>query len=199
MAVLPLYELLISDDPNSELEVNAVAAVDVPAIERTWLAFKDNPSLLSFAAVDEEQHIIIGAAMIPDLKIFRRDEETGEEFNVVFSKETIACIAEKFYAKNFQTNFNLMHDPSQTKDGVVFFMSFLRDSSKGMIGLQGDYAEGTWFLGAKVNNPEVWDDVKSGKIKGFSVEGLFAFKKKSLSAEQAYEKIKEILNGINAD
>ena len=196
MAVLPLYELLISEDPNSELEVNAVAAVDIPAIDKTWLAFKDNPNPYAFAAMDEEQHIIIGAAMIPDLKIFRRDEETGEEFNVVFSKETIATIAEKFYAKNFQSNFNIMHDPSQTKDGVVFFMSFIRDEAKGMIGLKGEYPDGTWFLGAKVNNPEVWNDVKSGKIKGFSVEGLFAFKKKSLTAEQTYEKIKELLNGI---
>lgn len=196
---LPIYELLVSEDDDSKLEVNYVAGVDVPAIEKTWLAFKDQPDLLSFAAADETEHIIVGAAMIPDLKIYRKDEETGEEFYVIFSRQTIATIAEKFYTKNYQQNFNLMHDPSQQKDGVVFFMSFLKDEAKGMVGLKGDYPDGTWFLGAKVNNEEVWAKVQSGEIKGFSVEGLFGFKKKQMSLEERYAKIKELLNGIDED
>jgi len=194
--VIKTYELLISNDEESGLEVNAVAAVDKPAINIGWMAFKE-ANEFKFSTVDEDQRILIGAAMVPDRKIFRRDEETGEEFNIFFSKQTIAAIAEKFYEKSYHANFNLMHDPEQKKDGVIFFMSFIRDTAKGMVGMAGDYPEGTWFLGAKVNNPEVWGKVKSGELTGFSVEGNFGFKKKPMTSEETMAEIKAILNGIN--
>lgn len=178
---LPLYQLQISEDEKSDLQVDYVALVDEPAIGKMFLAFNKQESILNFASVNDEERIIVGAAMIPDMPIYRRDDKLGE-YNVVFTKETVKCIAEKFYLKNFHQNANIMHDASQQKDGVVFFMSFIRNTAKGMIGLAGDYPEGTWFLGAKVNNDEVWGDVKSGKIKGFSVEGLFAYKKEAMAA-----------------
>lgn len=192
---LPLYEMLINDDLESKLEVNAVAAVDIPAIQATWMAFKDQPNPMAFAATNDEEQVVFGPAMIPNMKIYRRDEDTGEEFEVYFSPETIKAIAVKFFEKNFQTSFNIMHDPSQKKDGVVFFMSVIRDKSKGIVGLEGDYADGTWFLGAKVKNPEVWQKVKSGDIKGFSVEGLFGYKKKeNYTADEVFKKICDILS-----
>lgn len=199
---LPLYELYVSED--GSLEVNAVAAVDIPAIEKTWLAFKDQEPLKF--STNEEERIVVGAAMIPDLKIFRRDENTGEEFNIVFSKETIKSIAQQFYEKGYQANFNLMHKTPM--DGVTFFLSFIKDTPRGLVGMAGDYPEGTWFLGAKVTNDEVWAKVKSGEIKGWSVEGMFGFKKPSdeqkfaliekvLDSEDAFEQIREILSGTN--
>ncbi len=186
--MLATYELVI--DPEKGYVVNAVAAVDIPAIERNWMAFEKQ---LGFSSVEDEKRIVVGAAMIPDMKIYRKDDK--EEYNVVFSKETISQIAEEFYKNNFQQNFNLMH--KDDKEGVVFFMSFIRDSERGLIGLQGDYPDGTWFLGAKINNDEVWDKVKSGEIKGFSVEGLFGFKKPELTPEEVFSKIQALLSGTN--
>jgi len=190
------FELLIDENDNSTLEVDAVALVDEPAIEVNWFAFKNQQPLMNFAAINEDEQVLIGAAMIPDKPIFRRDED-GTEYNVTFSKDTIKAIALKFFKKNFQTNSNIQHDPAQKVSGITFFQSFIKDTAKGMAGLSGEYPEGTWFLGAKVDNADVWEKVKSGEIKGFSVEGMFKYKKVAMSADSIMTEIKNILSGIN--
>ena len=195
MDSLPLYEMMISDDHASDLEVTAIAMVDNPAIEKNWFAFKENKAPMNFAAIDEDEHLIVGPAMIPDLKIYRSDEQMGE-YNVVFSKQTVCKIAEKFYAKGFQGNANIMHDEGQVVQGVNYFLSFIKDTAKGMVGMAGEYPEGTWFVGARVANPEVWAKIKSGEIKGFSVEGIFQYSLPKTEDEKLFDKIKEILNGI---
>ena len=194
---MKVFELLIEAKPNSELVVNYVAGVDRPAIERNFLVFKEVKKKLNFAEVGDGS-FVIGAAMIPDMLIDRVDED-GTEYQVFFSKETIALIAEMFYTNGFQSNFNLMHDPNQQKDGVVFFQSFIKDTAKGILGMEGDYPEGTWFLGAKINNEEVKQKVLNGEIKGWSVEGMFKYKNKQAfsSDEMLLERIVQLLNGTN--
>lgn len=193
---LPLYEMMINADPASELEVTAIALVDQPAIDKNWFAFKDMPHPMAFTTVNEDERLLIGPAMIPDLKIFRTDPTLGE-YNVVFSKQTVQQIAEKFYAKNFQGNANIMHDAGQPVPGLNYFMSWFKDSSKGMVGIDGEYPDGTWFVGARVKDDATWAKVKSGQIKGFSVEGVFQYAELKSTEEQMLEKIKEILNGIS--
>lgn len=192
----PLFELKISEDLNDDLEVNYVAGVDSPAIEKNFFAFNQSTKPMNFAEIKQDERIVIGAAMIPNLKIFRLNEETGEEYDIFFSKETIEKIAVKFFEKDFQRNFNLMHDPTQTKDGVVFFQSFIKDVAKGVQGMAGDYPDGTWFLGAKINNDEVWQKIKDGEIKGWSVEGNFNLKPEKMNMEKALELIENILSDI---
>jgi hypothetical protein len=194
---LPVYELAVSEDPQSDLEVYAIALVDKPAIEKTWFAFAENKDPWKFAAVGEDdKRVVVGPAMIPDMKIYRKDEEMGE-YQVFFSADTIASIAQKFFAKGNQGNANLMHDPEQAVDGVTYFMSWIKDSSKGMVGLEGEYPDGTWFVGAKVENEEVWGKIKAGEIQGFSVEGFFKYLKPASATEEELmlQKIKELLNG----
>jgi len=191
---LPLYKLQIDPTIDSELQVDYVALVDKPAIEKNFLTFKDK---LQFA-IDEERHIISGAAMLADVPIYRRDANLGEYY-VVFDAPTIFQIVEKFFAKGFNQNFNLMHDAEMKADGVCVFESFIVDSSRGIKPMDGfeDAANGSWFISAKVNNPKVWDMIKQGLVKGFSVEGLFSYKKTALSEIEIFEKIKNIINGIN--
>ena len=202
---LPLYEMTISDDMASDLEVTAIALVDEPAIMVNWQAFKTQPGRMNFATVSDDERLIIGPAMIPDMKIYRNDTEANGlgEYNVFFSKDTVKKIAEKYYAKGFQGSANIMHDAGQKVDGVNYFLSWIKDDAKGMIGLSGDYPNGTWFVGARVNNSDAWAKVKSGAIKGFSVEGMFEYtatqvvEPDTLAADALMQKIKEILNGIN--
>ena len=170
---LPVYQAMISPNKDSDLVVDCVAIVDAPAIEKTFLAFKKEINL-NFAINNTEERIVVGPAMIPDLLIYRNNQ-LGEH-NVFFTKETVQEIAEKFYAMDYHKNANEMHDSSLMIDGFNFFMSFIRNSDKGMIGLAGDYPDGTWFLGAKVTDDTVWEKIKSGEYKGFSVEGLFQYK-----------------------
>lgn len=171
---LPLYEMVINPEETSEVEVSFVALVDKPAIERNFLAFKDNT--LHFA-LDEEKRIISGPAMVADAPIFRKDE--NGEYNVFFSAETIRDIAVKFFKKDYQKNLNLFHDPSLSLEGVTIFESFVSDVSRGIQPMKGfeDLPDGSWFISAKVDNEEVWNRIKSGEVKGFSVEGIFSFMK----------------------
>lgn len=193
----PIFELQISDQEDSELEVNYVALVGQPAIEKNFLAFSEEKQ--TFAIVNDDRRIISGIAMMPDIAMFRKGTEDIPDHKVFFTKETIEQIAQKFFLKGFNQNFNLMHNPDMKPEGVFVFESFITDSERGILPMKGfeDAPEGSWFLSAKIQNDDVWEKVKSGEIKGFSVEGLFKYKKAKMTEEEAFEKIKSILNEIN--
>jgi len=156
----------------------------------------DKQKMQAFAVVNDEERIVVGPAMIPDLPIYRRDE-TGEYY-VFFDKKTIETIALKFYAKGFQQNANEMH--AKAVDGITFFQSWIADESKGIPKMKQfeNLPDGTWFLGAKVENDETWAKVKDGTFKGFSVEGMFDMTeiKMRKSADDIIAKLREMLADI---
>lgn len=172
---LQVYKARIDPNIDSDLEVNYIGLVDRPAIERNFQAFKAQQQKAAFI-LNEEKRIISGPAMIADMPIYRKDDQLGEYY-VVFDKVAIQCIVEKFSAKGYLKNFNLFHDQQQKVSDVTIFNSFVSDAELGVPGLTGfeDVADGSWFISAKVNNPTVWEAVKAGAIKGFSVEGLFNY------------------------
>ena len=173
---LPVFEMVINPEETSDVEVAAVAFVDKPAIEKNFMAF--NSQRLEFA-IDEEKRIVSGPAMISDQLIYRKDQ--NGEYNVFFSPQTVRDIAVKFFQKGYQKNLNLFHDPTLSLEGVTIFESFVTDKARGIQGMRGfeDLPDGSWFISAKVDNDEVWNKIKSGQVKGFSVEGIFSFLKKS--------------------
>jgi hypothetical protein len=116
--------------------------------------------------------------MVADSLIYRRDDQG--EYNVFFSADTIKQIALKFFKKDYQKNLNLFHDPSLSLEGVTIFESFISDKARGILPMASfkDLPDGTWFISAKVENDAVWEKVKSGEVKGFSVEGIFSYVKK---------------------
>jgi hypothetical protein len=190
---LPVYRLVIDTDLESEVQVDYVALVDSPAIDKDFLKFS---KVLLFAA-DEDKQELFGPAMLADVPIYRRDNEFGE-YQVVFEKETIYAIAQKFFQKGFAQNFNIMHDPKQKCEGVFVFQSYIVDSAQGRPAPTGfeDAKDGSWFLGVKVDNPEVWKSIKDGDLKGFSVEGLFKYKKAKVSADAAFDAIERLLSNF---
>jgi len=194
---LPIYQLEISDDLNDGAEVDFVALVDRPAIERNFLKFKEARS--NFAIQSEERRIVSGALMLADTPIYRND--TNGEYYVTFTPGTIEKIAQKFFKKGYQSNVNLMHDGNQEVEGVTMFESWIKDSSRGVAPMKGfeDAPEGSWFGSFKVENEDVWNRVKSGEFKGFSVEGVFNYKKEKapMSVEEAlWSQIVEILQAV---
>jgi len=172
---MQVYRAVIDPSLDSDLEVNFMGLVDKPAIERNFLAFKEQKEKLKFF-INDEKRIISGPAMLSDMPIYRNDEKLGEYY-IVFDKQSIQTIVEKFSAKGFLKNFNLFHDQQQQVEDVIIFNSFIKDESLGVSALKGfeDVADGSWFISAKVNNDAVWQKVKDGLIKGFSVEGIFEF------------------------
>lgn len=153
---------------------------------------------LSFQVVSEDEHIISGPLMIADELIYRNNDKFGEHY-VKFSADTIQKIAIKFSKKKYQSNVNLMHDPNQKVEGVTMFESFIVDKKRGILPMKGfeDVADGSWFGSFYVENDEVWNKVKAGEFKGFSVEGLFDYEEPKSPEELALEKISALLNAIS--
>jgi hypothetical protein len=195
----PLFELLISEDESNPLEVSYVALVDKPAIERNFQAFNDHVKL-DFT-IDIERRIISGPAMLADVPIFRLSDGDLPDHLVVFRPPTIFNIVKKILAKGLQNNVNMMHDPNQILDGMVMFESFISDKSRGIMPMKGhEYAnDGSWFISYFIENVDALKRIQSGELKGFSVEGMFKYKKEQTADEQAFSKINEILNGIKPD
>jgi hypothetical protein len=137
-----------------------------------------------FAIESEEQRIISGALILADTNIYRRDD--AGEYYVNFPKETIKDIVLKFYKKGYQKNVNLMHDSGSVVQGLTMFESWIKDSKRGIGGMKGfeDVPDGSWFGSFKVENDEVWNMIKEGKVKGFSVEGIFNYARKTSEEEK---------------
>jgi hypothetical protein len=191
---LPIYELMINEDVQDDAEVSFIALVDRPAIQKNWNAFKENAK---FQIISEDKRIISGCVMLADSPIYRNDSINGEYY-VVFSKDTIFKIAQKFFKKGYQANVNLMHDSEQQVSGVTMFESFISDKDRGILPMKGfeDAPDGSWFGSFKVEDDSVWQMIKEGKVKGFSVEGVFEYSKAKTKEAQLLESIKEILQSV---
>ena len=113
---------------------------------------------------------------------------------VKFSPATIKQIAIKFSKKGFQRNVNIMHDAEMQVDGLTMFETFISNSKRGVKPLEAfkDLPDGTWFGSFYVENPKVWELIKSGEVKGFSVEGLFDYEKPQES------KMSELMRLLNS-
>lgn len=190
-----VFELVI--DPNDESGVSAIALVDEPAIERDFHKFKKEQHKERFQVKDEDKRIVSGFAMIADLPIPRVDD-AGNLFYVVFRKPTIEAIVDKFMREGLNNSVNLMHDPNQTPDGIHVFESIVIDEDRGSFAPKGfnDAPDGSWFVSMKVENDEVWQAVKDGTFKGFSVEGMFGREEPTLKDEDIIEAAIEAIQGV---
>ena len=156
---------------------------------------KTNMSKQQFAT-DEEKRIVLGPAMIPNEMIFRKDE-MGSPYFVFFSSETIKMICEKYMKNKYVDNNDMMHNGKALKD-VYVFESWIKESENDKSSDYGfeNLPIGTWFVSMKINNDKVWNDVKLGKLKGFSVSGMFEQVAKFNKEEMFLTKVAEILSQI---
>jgi len=168
---IPVFRLVVND-LKEDSGVDFVSFVEHPAIEQDFFAFSKDTDSFKFKA-DPQRRIVTGPMMIADTPIYRFDEQTKQEFLVVFDKQTIEKIAHRFFKKSNSNNVNVDH--SETKDGVYLFESIITDKERGTLAPKGfaKVPEGSWFGSYKVENNEVWQSVLDGKFKGFSIEGYF--------------------------
>ena len=182
---------LILDENQEESGIEAISIVENPAIEEDFVALKSNE--IKLAEIDKEKKILMGALLIPNKPIYRNNGE--DEYYIYFSKDTVLKASQMYLTKGNQNNSTLEHQHSLS--GLSLVESWLvedevHDKSRkyGM-----NVPIGTWMGAVKVNNDEVWNDyVKTGKVKGFSIEGYFADK-----MERPKESIKEDMSEKQAD
>ena len=166
---MKLYELVIEDENIDE--VFAISLVEDPAIESNFVFF--DKERVQFQAVNEDKRLVMGPILVPDKKILRIDG-TGEQYFVYFKPETIKRLSEMYLEKKYTDSTTIEHD--KKVDGVNLVESWIVESrtkdKSAMYGLS--VPVGTWMGTFKVNNEDIWENyVKTGDVKGFSIEGLF--------------------------
>ena len=177
-----MYILDINEDLEDESSVFAVGLVDRPAIERNWMAFA-NQKPENFKVFDEEKRLLAGFLMVADQPIYRRDN--AQEYYVSFPSSAIEKIVRKHTKQGKTLSFNINHNDNDVAKDCYLMQSFLINKELGINTPKGfdEAPDGSWFGFVKVDNEDVWQKVKSGDIKGFSVEGYFT-ETKILEAEQ---------------
>jgi len=193
---MKIIELFI-DEEGEFSGIDAISIVEQPAIEENFVALKEDIKI-ELADVDKEKRILMGAALIPNKKIYRRDRE--DEYYIYFSEETVRKASELFLMKGNQNKSTLEHEAQLSGMSVVeswIIEDNTHDKSR-KYGL--NMPVGTWMVSMKVNNEDVWKDyVKTGKVKGFSIEGYFTDKVAMSMIEQdndAAEILLEIADSI---
>ena len=168
---MKLYDISI-DPTDFETGLNAISLVEYPAVEVDFLAFaKDESAVLQFA--DEERHIITGVAILADTPIYRIAPD-GTEYYVRFTKDCIRSLVEKYFKFGLTNSVNIEHKDNQFVDGVTMLESYIIDKERGICPSEFASApDGSWVVSYKVSNLDVWNKIKSGEVKGFSVQGLF--------------------------
>jgi len=188
---IKVFELVV--DLEDESGVSAIALVDFPATARNFEKFSKQPKY-KFKVHDEEKRIVSGYFMVADLPIIREDDEHGEHY-VVFRKETIEQIVDKFMRNGLNSSVNLMHDPSKTVDATFLIESIIVDEARGTFFFVFFEAapDGSWWGSMRVLDEDVWQSVLNQTFRGFSIEGGFSKSEPVLQDEEIIEEtIKEL-------
>ena len=184
---------LILDEEQLLSGVQAISIVEHPAIESDFITLSKEQEV-KLAEVDSEKRILMGPALIPNKTIFRSNGE--EEYYIYFSKDTVRKASELFLTKGNQNKSTLEHNFEL--EGLSVVESWIVESEKDKSQAYGlNVPEGTWMVSMKVYNDEVWESyVKTGKVKGFSIEGYFADKVNMSKQIDEDKKSQEILDAI---
>ncbi|QGG54059.1 XkdF-like putative serine protease domain-containing protein [Lysinibacillus pakistanensis] len=152
----------------------------------------DQDETIQLQVADEERRIAVGYALIPEKRIYRKMQPKGfdepVEFNIYFTKETIAKTQE-LYMRNLNANNATVDHEKPVQDCTVIESWITEDTKHDKINLFNvEPIMGGWAVMMKINNDEVWNDVKAGEYKGFSIEGLY----KGFENLKLEEEVKEL-------
>ena len=167
---------LIIDEDSDRFGVEAISLVEFPAIEENWVFFNKD-QFLTLAKLDEEQKTLVGAVLIPNKEIPRYDQDKDEKYTVFFTEDTIKKAQELFMST--LRNNSATYEHKVPVEGMTVVESWIKEDKKNDKSNSYGFNKlplGTWFVKMKVNNPEIWESVKEGKVRGFSIEGYFTDK-----------------------
>ena len=192
---LPLYEALIND---LEDGIFAVSLVSTPATESNWQCFSKEEQMYSIE--NEEEHIITGVIMLANSPIYRRDD-SGYEYNIVYTPETIKLMSEKMLKDMVHNQIDIEHEGTILPAGTVNLVEiYIKDSEKGISpNFLKDIPDGSLIGSYKIHDDVLWNMCKEGTLHGFSLAGWFdvkEFKDKKKSKYSMIEKIKEKLRQL---
>lgn len=191
---VPIYSAIVTDDG---LGMEKISLVDDPAMESNFQFFANEEDRFKFSVQNEEQRHIFGVIIRADHPVLRLSAE-GFPYYITFSKETIKTIVQKYFREGRQNNFNLMHTSGTDVDSVEMLQAFIKDKERG-IDPKGfeDIEDGSLFGEFKVLDDTIWEDIKAGKFKGFSMEIFYDIEiPLEEEEEQLYSDIQGLLDQI---
>ena len=158
--------------------INAISLVESPAVEKDFLCFSKEKETVKLN-FDNAKRVISGVVCLADTPIYRYNKKYGEYY-VVFSKETIQKMVEKFAKMDLFKSVNLQHDDTKFVDGIYMFESYIINKERGINPVEfSDIPDGSWIASYKVENDELWGEIINGnKLNGFSLQGLFELEEK---------------------
>jgi hypothetical protein len=188
-----IVELVIDDD-SQELAIDAISLVSAPAIEQDFVYFGKEKNNLTFAKIDEEKRMLVSPALIPNKQIFRYDPNTDSEYYVYFSPDTVRKASELYLKHN--NHHKATYEHQDRVSGVLTVESWIKEGDMDKSKLYGyDLPNGTWFVKMKIENDELWKKVKSGSLRGLSIEGYFTDRLQKMSEKAPTDE--EILKALN--
>lgn len=175
---LPIYKATIKDETDG---VFCLSFVDFPATEVDWQMFSKQE--VNFSIENEEKRLVRGVFMTANHLIYRVDE-TGYEYYITFSEDTLRKIAERFLANGYNKNVDTNHN-AQLEEGIYLQEIFFKDVEKGVnpIGFES-VEDKSLFCQYRVENDEIWNAIKEGKFKGFSMAGFFDVEPVQMSKQE---------------
>lgn len=187
---------LILDNENENTGIEAISIVENPAIEEDFVALKSHE--VKFAKADTEKKILVGPLLTPNKPIYRANAE--EEYYIYFNRETVRKASQLYLKNGHQHNSTLEHEEAIT--GLTLVESWIvEDKEKDKSALYGmDVPLGTWMGTIKVDNEDIWKNyIKTGKVKGFSIEGYFADKAEEPKETGLKENFDSVLQHIEEE
>ena len=195
----------------STSDVYAVSLVDAPAVESNFIALSKQKQPINFKIQNEEKRMLYGVALRADFDIYRCYGE--EEFYINFSKDAVRRLMTKFMKNHAQNNFTTDHMDFAQGLTVVesWIVENVENDKANALGLE-NFSEGSWIIGVKVDDDELWQSVKEGRWSGFSVEAFCDLEeitreiknnkhksdkimaKKSVKMDEILDNIKSIIN-----
>lgn len=179
--MIKTYEAIFDEEHNTG--VYGISLVENPAMEGLFIAL-NKESQVQFKDVNKEERKVVGLVLEPNKPIYRNNQ--GEEYNIVFSEQTIKNLSYNFFKQNFQKNSTIEHETNAKIENVTFVESWIvEDVKQDKQNVYGfNYPKGSWLAVLKIDNDEVWNDyVKTGAVKGFSIDGLLSLKEVNFKSE----------------
>ena len=169
---MKVYEAVFNEDTSKG--VYALSVVENPAMQDLWITLSEHPKEVNLTLANEEKRLLLGAALIPDKRIYRNVD--GNEFYITFNAQTIEKLAHSFLKNGNQNNSSLEHETQLSGMSVVEAW-IVQDPNNDKSNSYGKtYEKGTWVTMMKVDNEDVWQKAKNGEIKGFSIDALIGLK-----------------------
>ena len=188
-----IKELVIANE-NEELAIDAISLVSSPAIEQDFVYFGKEKNNLTLAKIDEEKRMLVSPALIPNKQIFRYDPNTDSEYYVYFSPETVRKASELYLKHN--NHHKATYEHQDRVSGVLTVESWIKEGDSDKSKMYGyDLPNGTWFVKMKIDNDDLWQEIKQGNLKGLSIEGYFTNKFEAMQNRKPTNE--EILSALN--